>query len=573
MASTPISKQDLNNMAAGPGGIDLTAVRSVNDLPSIGAYEGQTVLGKDDSGTILAFSWSGSRWARVGTVVGSPESDVGTATAPSSTEAGGGPSGRHHRVHNGKMYDYVFDVELSAGHQLQLCYTAGENIFDAAQRFINENSHAGVSQEDKETIQQFIMNHIDPADLRLVVGAGASSSGLGGGGGTSHAAAFSKFAQEEEARRRQGHGATKSYRERMAELDADGSQVAFSKFAQEAAARARGHGAQVVAAAGGGGGEEGSNVAAWIISSPTLVPSANFDTIRKKLAQLHLEKADETVDDVVACVRASSSSSTNTTSVLADAHRLVGSLLAHVAAAGDGAAQTFPILDLVRAIVDRFGSQLLVEIPEGNPTLNDLGRSLLTSVTQLVTDPASEAGTVVVALRLLSNLVVAEDATGSTQLGTIRALTHSHLFIAPPLLRSWSLPSSTVIKSACLLLASNVSFALCHSTVRDAIVNALADEGGDDGRDQLSILLTDLLVLMDRFALLESDSNFVIPALRVIVTLVRSTQETVAALSVGIADEKVKGSVAARKSYGHPDVVAIASYLYRSTFAPATTTT
>lgn len=79
---------------------------------------------REENGSITAHTWSSAaqQWINVGTVVDSAAS-----------------SGRK-VTHQGKDYDYVFDVDIKDGvPPLKLPFNIGQNPYDAATKFINDN--------------------------------------------------------------------------------------------------------------------------------------------------------------------------------------------------------------------------------------------------------------------------------------------------------------------------------------------------------------------------------------------------------------------------------------------------
>ncbi|EGV62251.1 PFU-domain-containing protein [Yamadazyma tenuis ATCC 10573] len=83
--------------------------------------EGQTVMVKSPVGVIEAYQWSNGQWNKIGDVVGSSASS-------------------DKKVHNGKEYDYVFDVDFEDGKPpLKLPYNAGDNTYTVANQFLADN--------------------------------------------------------------------------------------------------------------------------------------------------------------------------------------------------------------------------------------------------------------------------------------------------------------------------------------------------------------------------------------------------------------------------------------------------
>ncbi|KAF1994642.1 polyubiquitin binding protein-like protein [Amniculicola lignicola CBS 123094] len=89
-----------------------------------GTKEGQVQMILEANGNIAAYQWStaGNAWVNVGTVVDQA-----------------GSSGRK-ISHNGKEYDYVFDVDIEDGKPpLKLPYNASQNPYEVAQKFCADN--------------------------------------------------------------------------------------------------------------------------------------------------------------------------------------------------------------------------------------------------------------------------------------------------------------------------------------------------------------------------------------------------------------------------------------------------
>jgi phospholipase A-2-activating protein len=213
-------KDDLKTISL-PSVIPMEADKPQHPGSRIGARGYFKIAATDEIGS---FVWTNEGWARIGTVVQGP------GAAPVS--AAQGAASRQKVFHQGKYYDYVFDVEIS-GISLKLTYNSGQSIFDAAQDFINLNGHLGVSQMDREQIQQHILNNIDPADAAKV--GGGALGAQGGASGGSAPAVFSEFAKEAEALRARGVAQAKSWGEQFKQLQEGGGQhVAYSTFAKEA---------------------------------------------------------------------------------------------------------------------------------------------------------------------------------------------------------------------------------------------------------------------------------------------------------------------------------------------------
>ncbi|KAF0972678.1 hypothetical protein FDP41_008927 [Naegleria fowleri] len=129
-------------------GVDPTKLPTELVLNSTkGTSDGEIKL-VNNNGIPEAYSWSAAqqKWERVGEVTEGP--GVGDGFAQKT-------------YHNGKMYDYVFDVELEHGSGLRnfkLPFNKGDNPYFAAQQFIWDND---LSQNYLDQIAKFIMDNTD----------------------------------------------------------------------------------------------------------------------------------------------------------------------------------------------------------------------------------------------------------------------------------------------------------------------------------------------------------------------------------------------------------------------------
>jgi len=117
------------------GGVDVTNLPDESALEAPGAKEGQYKIVRDVSGAPTLFTWSmaEARWNKVGQVVGDPNAPGGGASAPGPAL---GP-----KQHNGKTFDYVFDVDIAEGQPpLQLPYNRTDDPWMAAQQFLWDNN-------------------------------------------------------------------------------------------------------------------------------------------------------------------------------------------------------------------------------------------------------------------------------------------------------------------------------------------------------------------------------------------------------------------------------------------------
>ncbi|KAK6839413.1 PFU-domain-containing protein [Apiospora arundinis] len=124
-----------------------------------GTKEGQVQMIREANGSITAHTWSmgAQTWVNVGTVVDSASS-----------------SGRK-TEHQGKMYDFVFDVAIEEGQpSLKLPYNLSENPFEAATKFINDNE---LSLNYLDQVAQFITQNTQGATLGESSGGGPDPMG------------------------------------------------------------------------------------------------------------------------------------------------------------------------------------------------------------------------------------------------------------------------------------------------------------------------------------------------------------------------------------------------------------
>lgn len=132
-----------STMAVGDlGGIKKSELPGKEVLFAPGKRDGQTVMVREGE-KINCYSWSSAsqQWTAVGEVVGG---------------AGGSASTSGKILHEGKEYDYVFDVELDQGSILKLPYNVCEDPYFAAQRFIHEHE---LPQDFLDRVANFIMEN------------------------------------------------------------------------------------------------------------------------------------------------------------------------------------------------------------------------------------------------------------------------------------------------------------------------------------------------------------------------------------------------------------------------------
>ncbi|PWN50917.1 PFU-domain-containing protein [Violaceomyces palustris] len=115
-----ISSQALNQTQVGD--INKESLPGKEALSQPGSKEGQTKMVKNGD-IVEAYQWSAAsgKWEKIGEVVG-------------------GVGSGQKKLHEGKEYDYVFDVDIADGvPPLKLPYNLSENPFVAAQRFLEKN--------------------------------------------------------------------------------------------------------------------------------------------------------------------------------------------------------------------------------------------------------------------------------------------------------------------------------------------------------------------------------------------------------------------------------------------------
>ncbi|SPO40677.1 related to DOA1 - involved in ubiquitin-dependent proteolysis [Pseudozyma flocculosa] len=144
-------------------------------LAQPGAKEGQTKMVRNGD-VVEAHQWStaSGSWVKIGEVVG-------------------GVGSGQKKLHEGKEYDYVFDVDIADGvPPLKLPYNLSENPYAAAQRFLEANE---LSSEYVEQVVQFIDKNTEGVNIGATssyvdpyTGASRYTGGGGGGGGAGAAA-------------------------------------------------------------------------------------------------------------------------------------------------------------------------------------------------------------------------------------------------------------------------------------------------------------------------------------------------------------------------------------------------
>jgi phospholipase A-2-activating protein len=124
-----------------------------------GTKEGQVQMILEANGNVSAYQWStaATQWLNVGTVVDS---------------AG---SGGRKVSHNGKEYDYVFDVDIEDGKPpLKLPYNLNQNHYEAARKFIDDNE---LPLTYLDQVANFIIQNTQGATLGQTGGQGSDPWG------------------------------------------------------------------------------------------------------------------------------------------------------------------------------------------------------------------------------------------------------------------------------------------------------------------------------------------------------------------------------------------------------------
>lgn len=170
-----IASQALNKTQVGD--VRKDDVPGVEALSQPGNKEGQTKM-VSNNGVIEAHQWSmaSQKWEKIGEVVG-------------------GVGSGQKKLHQGKEYDYVFDVDIADGvPPLKLPYNLSENAYSAAQKFLDKNE---LPAEYLEQVVSFIDKNVEGATIggrsneayvdpfsgtagRYVPGSGGASTGTNG---------------------------------------------------------------------------------------------------------------------------------------------------------------------------------------------------------------------------------------------------------------------------------------------------------------------------------------------------------------------------------------------------------
>lgn len=115
-------------------------------LLSNGTRDGQTKMVRHGDGSVKCYSWELGKWNLVGDVTG----------ATGGTQATSGK-----KMHEGKEYDYVFNVDISDTEPpIKLPYNRGEDPWQAAQTFIHRNN---LPQAYLDQVANFIVKNSEGA--------------------------------------------------------------------------------------------------------------------------------------------------------------------------------------------------------------------------------------------------------------------------------------------------------------------------------------------------------------------------------------------------------------------------
>lgn len=167
------------------GGVKLTDLPGPEALYEPGARDGQQkMVRQGDQVSVHSWNMAENKWDKIGDVVGAAEKNSGK------------------KLHNGKEYDFVFDIEIDEPKcTLKLPYNTSDSPYLAAQQFIHKHD---LSQFYLDEIAQHIVKNTGGASLgtgttgnvdpltggysyqsEAVQGGGQPGAGGGGGGGGS----------------------------------------------------------------------------------------------------------------------------------------------------------------------------------------------------------------------------------------------------------------------------------------------------------------------------------------------------------------------------------------------------
>ncbi|TDG43818.1 hypothetical protein AWZ03_009768 [Drosophila navojoa] len=130
------------------GGVKKTDLPGPEALLSNGTREGQTKMVRHVDGSVKCYSWELGKWTLVGDVTG----------ATGGTQETSGKN-----LHEGKEYDYVFNVDISDTEPpIKLPYNRGEDPWQAAQQFIHRNN---LPQAYLDQVANFIVKNSESAPV------------------------------------------------------------------------------------------------------------------------------------------------------------------------------------------------------------------------------------------------------------------------------------------------------------------------------------------------------------------------------------------------------------------------
>jgi len=159
------------------GGVKLSDLPGPEALFEPGSKDGQTKMVRDgDSVSVHSWSMADQKWAKIGDVVGA---------------AGGTEKTSGKKLHQGKEYDYIFDIEIDEPKStLKLPFNLTDDPYMAAQQFIHKHD---LSQYYLEEIANHIIKMTGGQNLGALKNVdpftgGASYSTAEGGSGPSAAA-------------------------------------------------------------------------------------------------------------------------------------------------------------------------------------------------------------------------------------------------------------------------------------------------------------------------------------------------------------------------------------------------
>eukprot|EP00672_Neobodo_designis_P016617 CAMPEP_0174832320 /NCGR_PEP_ID=MMETSP1114-20130205/3611_1 /TAXON_ID=312471 /ORGANISM="Neobodo designis, Strain CCAP 1951/1" /LENGTH=866 /DNA_ID=CAMNT_0016066175 /DNA_START=42 /DNA_END=2642 /DNA_ORIENTATION=- len=505
-------------------GANPTSLPTVEEaLAEPGSFEGQRTLGRNGD-YVEAYAWVQGRWDKIGIVVASGDDDGSGVTKPKKREK---------VFHNGEWYDYVFDVEIS-GVPLKLTYNRGQSVFDAAQMFIYDYSEMGISQMDKEQIQQHILNNIDPEDAALVGGAVGAPAGSGGGDAN---VAFSAYAKELAEMQKAGTADNKgSYRDEFARMEAAGEVPSFSTYAQEEAAA---KGGAVPQPAGAGASTTIQEMIAATAADADLFTGFAADGARKRLVEFGVAEAD---------------AASMTQQVAADApatSELVVRILVAIDALQPG--QRFPAVDMLRCLAAR-----------SIDAFADHAEGVAAVVCEGLKSTAEADAERLVSLRCLHNMFAHAAASRSADAKAVAAVTP---LFAPDALaalqiamrRATSRVASANLKAAGLRVMASMSIAVSRCadlSVAGADLEAAA-------KSLVSYVALGLIIELDN-----ANVRRLVRAALVILCGPNTGAEapgSVHPVRMAAREAAVKeifGIVRAKKEYGDPDVVAGCKHIY-----------